>query len=35
MDKLLNNEATQQSTLKQKGNAFVEKGKKLRVSSFD
>jgi hypothetical protein len=35
MDKLLSNEATQQSTLKQKGNAFVEKGSKLRVSSFD
>ena len=35
MDKLLNSEATQQATLKQKGNAFVEKGKKLRVSSFD
>ena len=35
MDKLLGNEAIQQSTLKQKGNAFVEKGKKLRVSSFD
>lgn len=35
MDQLLGNETTQQSTLKQKGNAFVEKGKKLRVSSFD
>jgi hypothetical protein len=35
MDKLLGNESMQQSTLKEKGNAFVEKGKKLRVSSFD
>lgn len=35
MDQLLDNETTQQSTLKQKGNSFVEKGKKLRVSSFD
>jgi hypothetical protein len=35
MDKLLNDEATQKITLKQKGSAFVEKGKKLRVSSFD
>lgn len=32
---LLKDEATQQKTLKQKGTAFVEKGKKLRVSSFD
>ena len=35
MNSLLKDEATQQKTLKQKGNAFVEKGKKLRVSSFD
>ena len=35
MDQLLGDETRQQSTLKQKGNAFVEKGKKLRVSSFD
>jgi hypothetical protein len=35
MDKLLSDEKTQQTTLKEKGNAFTEKGKKLRVSSFD
>ena len=35
MNNLLKDEATQKATLKQKGNAFVEKGKKLRVSSFD
>jgi hypothetical protein len=35
MDQLISNEATQQATLKQKGNAFTEKGKKLRVSSFE
>ena len=35
MDKLLNNELIQQETLKEKGNTFVEKGKKLRISSFD
>lgn len=35
MDKLLNDEHTQQQTLKAKGNSFTEKGKKLRVSSFD
>jgi ARG and Rhodanese-Phosphatase-superfamily-associated Protein domain len=35
MNPLLNNETSQQVTLKQKGNDFVEKGKKLRVSSFD
>ena len=35
MDKLLKDESTQQATLKQKGTAFVEEGKKLRVSSFD
>lgn len=34
-DKLLANESVQQATLKEKGNAFTEKGKKLRVSSFD
>jgi hypothetical protein len=35
MDKLLSDETTQQATLKEKGNTFIEKGKKLRVSSFD
>jgi hypothetical protein len=35
MDKLLNDERTQQQTLKEKGNSFTDKGKKLRVSSFD
>ncbi len=35
MNPLLINEASQQQILKQKGNDFVEKGKKLRVSSFD
>ena len=34
-DKLLANETVQQATLKEKGNAFSEKGKKLRVSAFD
>ena len=34
-DKLMANEATQQATLKEKGNAFQDKGKKLRVSAFD
>ena len=34
-DKLLANETVQQETLKEKGNAFSEKGKKLRVSAFD
>lgn len=34
-NKLLDNETVQQETLKQKGNSFTEKGKKLRVSSFD
>jgi hypothetical protein len=34
-NKLLDNEAVQKETLKQKGNSFTEKGKKLRVSSFD
>ncbi len=35
MDKILKDEATQAATLKEKGTAFVEGGKKLRVSSFD
>jgi hypothetical protein len=35
MNPLLSNEASQKLILKQKGNDFVEKGKKLRVSSFD
>jgi hypothetical protein len=35
MDALLKDEGTQNVTLKQKGNAFVNKGRKLRVSSFD
>jgi ARG and Rhodanese-Phosphatase-superfamily-associated Protein domain len=35
MDKLLKDETTQKATLKQKGNAFIENGKKLRVSNFD
>lgn len=35
MNSLLRDEATQKATLKAKGNAFVENGKKLRVSSFD
>ncbi|HMJ46504.1 MAG TPA: DUF6569 family protein, partial [Ferruginibacter sp.] len=34
-DQLMANENMQQVTLKQKGNAFVDKGKKLRVSSFE
>ena len=34
-NKLLDNEIVQKETLKQKGNAFIEQGKKLRVSSFD
>jgi len=34
-DKLLANESAQQETLKEKGNSFSEKGKKLRVSAFD
>jgi len=34
-DKLLANETVQQATLKEKGNTFSEKGKKLRVSAFD
>lgn len=35
MDKLLNNEQAQQATLREKGNVFIEKGKKIRVSCFD
>ncbi len=35
MDKLLNNEQIQATTIKEKGNAFIEKGRKLRISSFD
>ena len=34
-DQLFKDEATQQKTLKKQGTAFVSKGKKLRVSSFD
>jgi hypothetical protein len=34
-DKLLANESVQRETLKEKGNSFSEKGKKLRVSAFD
>ena len=34
-DKLLADETVQQATLKEKGNTFSEKGKKLRVSAFD
>jgi hypothetical protein len=35
MDKLLNNEQLQNATIKEKGSAFTDKGKKLRVSGFD
>lgn len=35
MDALLKDEGTQKETLKKKGTAFVNKGAKLRVSSFD
>ncbi|HMH34974.1 MAG TPA: DUF6569 family protein [Puia sp.] len=35
MDQLLSNERVQESTLKAKGNKFEEKGRKLRVTSFD
>ena len=35
MDKLLANETVQQTTLKEKGSAFIEKGKKIRVTAFD
>lgn len=34
-DKLLSSETAQQATLKEKGNTFQYKGKKLRVSAFD
>ena len=34
-DELMANERAQEATIKRKGNSFVEKGKKLRVSSFD
>ncbi len=34
-DKLMADEKIQENTLKAKGSSFVEKGKKLRVSSFD
>jgi hypothetical protein len=34
-DQLLANETVQQKTLKEKGSSFSEKGKKIRVSSFD
>ena len=34
-DQLFIDEATQQKTLKEKGTAFVSKGKKLRISCFD
>jgi hypothetical protein len=35
MDALLKDEATQKVTLQKKGTAFEQKGKKLRVSSYD
>jgi hypothetical protein len=35
MDKLLNDEVTQSSTIKEKGKVFVNKGKKMRVSSYE
>ena len=35
MDQLLSNERVQETTLKAKGNKFEEKGRKLRVTSFD
>jgi hypothetical protein len=35
MDKLLSNERIQETTLKANGNKFEEKGRKLRVTSFD
>jgi len=34
-DQLFKNETTQKQMLKQKGNAFIRNGKKLRVSCFD
>ena len=35
MNKLLLDEKTQETTVKEKGNAFTDKNKKLRVSVFD
>ena len=35
MNKLLTDEKTQEMTVKEKGNAFTDKNKKLRVSVFD
>jgi hypothetical protein len=35
MDGLLKDESLQKQTIKEKGNAFVHHGKKLRISSFD
>ncbi|MDX2045183.1 MAG: DUF6569 family protein [Chitinophagaceae bacterium] len=35
MDKLLSSEKEQDATLKEKGNSFSNKGKKLRISSYD
>jgi hypothetical protein len=35
MDGLLKDESLQKQTIKEKGNAFVHDGKKLRISSFD
>ena len=35
MDKLLSDEASQMTILKQKGSAFMEKGQKLRISCYE
>jgi hypothetical protein len=35
MDKLLSSETEQSTTIKEKGNVFVNEGKKMRVSSYD
>lgn len=35
MDKLLSDEASQSSTIKEKGKVFVNEGKKMRVSSYE
>ena len=35
MDQLLSNEQQQEATLKEKGNSFSNKGKKIRVSSYE
>jgi hypothetical protein len=35
MDRLLSNEAEQAKTIKEKGKAFINNGKKMRVSSYD